>query len=85
MIKIWGKIYKNEKITKHSTIEVDETNCTFFDMLRQISEKLDIPTPVLLEKHVADFNMFNFSIFKPDDFIQPVNFTKFIIENISND
>lgn len=85
MVKIWGKIYKNEKIVKHNTVEVEESTCTFFDMLRQISEKLDIPTPVLLEKHVNDFNMFNFSIFKPDDFIQPVNFTKFIIENITND
>ena len=84
MVKIWGKVYKNEKIIKHSTIEVNESECTCFDMLRQLSEKLDIPTPVLLEKHVVDFNMFNFSIFKPDDFIQPVNFTKYIIENITN-
>lgn len=83
MVKIWGKIYKGEKLIKDNTIEVDETNTTFFDMLRGLSEKLDIPTPVLLEKHVIDFNMFNLSVFKPDDFIQAVNFSKFVIQNIT--
>ena len=83
MVKIWGKVYKGEKLIKDNTIEVDETNTTFFDMLRGLSEKLDIPTPVLLEKHVIDFNMFNLSVFKPDDFIQTVNFSKFVIQNIT--
>lgn len=82
MIRIWGKVYNNEKIIKNGIIDVDASNCTFFNMLRTISEKLDIPTPVLLEKHVKDFNLFNVCMFNPDDFIQPVNFTKFTIENI---
>lgn len=85
MVTVWGKIFKGEKLIKDTTIQVDEKTTTFFDMLRTMSEKLDIPTPVLLEKHVVDFNMFNFSTFKPDDFIQPVNFSKFIIQNISNE
>lgn len=85
MVKIWGKVMSEEKVVKHAVIEVDESNCTFFDMLRTISEKLDIPTPVLLNKHVNDFNLFNLSIFNTDDFIQPVQFSKFIIQNISSD
>lgn len=85
MIKVWGKIFEEDKILKHNTVLIDETNCTFFDMLRTVCEKLDIPTPVLLEKHVLDFNCFNFCIFKPADFIQTVNFTKLIVENISMD
>jgi len=85
MIGIWGKVYKGEKILKHATIEVDAHTTTFFDMLRTICEKLDIPTPVLLEKHVNDFNRFSMSLFKPDDFVEKVNFSRFIIENISTD
>jgi len=83
MVKIWGKIFVGEKLIKDDIVEVEPSTTTFFDMLRTLSEKLDIPTPVLLEKHVADFNMFNFSVFKPDDFIQPVNFHKFVIQNIT--
>lgn len=83
VIKVWGKVFKGEKLYKSKDVEVDETTCTFFDMLRTLSEKLDIPTPVLLEKHVNEFNLFRMSVFKQDDFIQPVNFSKFIIENIN--
>lgn len=83
MLKVWGKLFEDDKIIKHKTVEIDETSCTFFDMLRTVCENLDVPTPVLLEKHVLDFNCFNFSVFKPTDFIQTVSFTKLIVENIS--
>lgn len=83
MVRIWGKVYKGEKLLKHASIEVNERECTFFDMLRKLAEKLDIATPVLLEKHVKDFNKFNMCMFKADDFVEKVNFTKFILENIT--
>ena len=84
MIKIWGKVFNKDRVAKHITIEVDAHATTFFDMLRTISEKLDIPTSVLLEKHVIDFNQFNFCVFMPTDYIQPVNFSRFILENVTN-
>jgi len=83
MIKIWGKVVKNEIIKKHMAIEIDETATTFFDMLRTISEKLNLPTPVLLDKHVYDFNVFHICIFNPDDYVEVVNFDKFILELVS--
>lgn len=85
MVRVWGKLFKGDKMTKTAIVEVDEKTCTFFDMLRQVSEKLDIPTPVLLVKHVNDFNQFNMCMFKPSDFIDKIGYSRFILENISRD
>ena len=85
MINIWGKIFEEEKITKHFVVSVNPSECTFFDMIKQLCEGLDIPTPVLLNKHLVDFNKFSMTLFKPVDFIEKVNFDKFIIEYLPED
>ena len=85
MIRIWGKVFKGEKIIKHSIVEVEPKECTFFDMLKTLCEKVDIPTPVLLNKHLNDFNQFNIALFKQDDFIENINFDRFIIEYLTED
>ena len=79
MIKIWGKILSNDKIIKSKTIKVDTENTTFFDMLASLSHALNIPTPVLLDKHVYDFNVFSTCFFNKDDFIEDVLFDRFVI------
>ncbi len=82
MVKIWGKLTTNDRIIKSTTIEVDEKATSFFDMLKNLCAKLNIPTPVLLDKHVYDFNLFNMCVFKPDDFVESVIFDKFILQHI---
>ena len=84
MIKIWGKLLVDDKVIKGKTVEVDETSTTFFDMLKQLSGLLNIPTPVLLDKHVYDFNLFKICTFKPDDFVESVNFDRFVLELLKN-
>lgn len=80
MINVWGKIFVNEKIIKHSVVSVEPKECTFFDMLKQLCEKLDIPTPVLLNKHLSDFNQFSMTVFKLADFVESINFDRLVIE-----
>jgi len=80
MIKIWGKIISKEKLYKSVIVEVDEENTSFFDMLRHVSSELNIPTPILLEKHVHDFNRFHICIFKADDFIDSIVFDSFVLQ-----
>lgn len=84
MIKIWGKILTDDKVMKSVTIEVDTKKSTFFDMLKTMTSKLNIPTPVLLEKHVNDFNVFNICFFKPDDFIEIVHFDKLVLQYLND-
>ena len=83
MVKIWGKVIKNERINKSYVLEIDETQTSFFDMLKTMCEKLNIPTPVLLDKHVYDFNVFNMSTFKPDDFIESVKFSRLTLQLVN--
>ncbi len=83
MIKIWGKLLSNDKVIKSKTIEVDAENTSFFDMLKDLCFSLNIPTPVLLDKHVYDFNLFNMCTFKPDDFVEQVVFDKFVLQYIA--
>ena len=85
MIKIWGKINKHEKIIKSKTIVVDEKTTSFFDMLKDLCQALNIPTPVLLDKHVYDFNLFHVCVFKPDDFIEEVIFDNLTLEHMRRD
>ena len=77
MIKIWGKIIVDGKIVKHHSIQLDASKTTFFDMLKNLCNSLNIPTPVLLDKHVYDFNLFHLTTFKQDDFVESVLFDRF--------
>ena len=80
MIKIWGKILVDDKVIKGKTVEIDEKKLSFFDMLKTVCQEICIPTPILLDKNVYDFNIFHICIVKPDDFVEPVNFDKFVLE-----
>lgn len=85
MIRIWGKVESKEKVIKSKTIKVDPEKTTFFDMLASLCHSLNIPTPVLLDKHVYDFNLFNVCFFIKDDFIEEVVFDKFSLSLVKND
>ena len=84
-MKIWGKVIKKEQILKSKTVSVDPSSITFFDMLKTLCESLNISTPVLLDKHVYDFNAFHMCMFSPDDFIEEVLFDRFVLEMVKND
>jgi len=79
MIKIWGKIISNEKVVKSKTVKVDTETTSFFEMLSGLCHSLNIPTPVLLDKHVYDFNLFKICTFKHDDFIENIAFDRFVV------
>ena len=84
MIKIWGKLLSQDKVIKSKTVQVDEKHTSFFDMLKNLCHDLNIPTPVLLDKHVYDFNLFHVCFFKPDDFIEDVVFEKFAVQLLND-
>ena len=80
MIKIWGKVFTDEKVSKHFVVEVSPSECTFFDMIKSLCEALDIPTPVLLNKHLSEFNKFSMTQFKVADFVENINFDGLVVE-----
>lgn len=84
MFKIWAKTMIGDKIIKDrlhifdSKYEAEQLH----GYLCEICHELDIPTPVVLKSHIYNFDHFNISRFKKDDFVETVNFDVFVIENV---
>ena len=52
-------------------------------LLHELCQDLDLCRPVILRKHVNDLKQFSRVVFKPTDFIEPVDFDEFEIEVLS--
>lgn len=84
MFRIWAKVIKEEHIEKQTVYEREDrfTYSQFFRYLADICDDLDVPTPVLLKSHVLNYAKFNHVTFRPRDFMEQVEFDKFVLENI---
>lgn len=84
MIRIWGKVMKEGKIVLQTTFEREEkfSYADFFGYLTEVCGALDVPTPVLLKTHLFQYAKFRHVVFRPSDFLEPVNFDRLVLENI---
>ena len=83
MVRIWAKTLKHNKITRQCVFEREGVTdySMFFDYTREICEKLDIPTPVLIKTHLFNYAKYNVVKFTKDDFVENIDFDKLIFEN----
>lgn len=84
MVKIWAKVMNKSKIIKHTMLfdNVEKMDYSkFFDYMTEICHKLDVPTPIILKTHIFNYAKFNFVQFRPDDFVETVNFDCLWVEN----
>lgn len=82
MHKIWAKVIINQKVKRsiiHDPGEHIET-WNFFDHVRQIAEKLKIPTPVVLNSYAENFLNFNLVKFRARDFLEEIPFDYLLLE-----
>ncbi len=87
MIRIWAKTLKKHKIIKNIEYDIDSDKMVwslFFDVLSEICNTMDIPTPVLLKNHVLNFAKYNFVSFDKSDFVESVDFDALWLEFIKN-
>lgn len=83
MIKIWAKIIDNEKIVKSFELKVNNYDYHKFDQyIRKIAEKLDIPTPIVLDQHIIDFTVYHSTKFVKSDFVESIDFDKLALQSI---
>lgn len=84
MLRIWAKVYSEDRIVKQLTYESEKkfTYADFFTYLTEICDKLDIPTPLLVKTHLFNYAKFNHVVFKRGDFMEQVDFDKLVLENI---
>ena len=83
MIRIWARTVNEDKITRSFIYEsIDNFNeANFYKHIERICHEIDIPTPAILKSHIDNYVDFNNSVFLPRDFIESIDFDKFIIEN----
>jgi hypothetical protein len=82
MIRLWGKIIKDNKIINHAETTFDED----IDYQQQLKEcitricyELDIQKPYWLPKNLEEYNKYKKTEFKQDNFIEEIDFDKFEI------
>ena len=82
MVKVWGKTLKKNRIIQNHTAEVNEifSKEAVLDGIYSICVELDMPRPIVLNKHLRDISDFLNVKFLPDDFIEKVNFDRFEVE-----
>ena len=84
MVKIWAKVYSDDKIIKQYVFTKD-CNIDYADFLSYTTEicyNLDIPTPVVIKTHIFNYAKYNYVRFMPSDFVEELSFDKLVLENI---
>lgn len=84
MVKIWAKIMNGDKVKKdiiYEAVGSFHANELYLHM-QTICHRLDIPCPVVLKSHEHNFMEFNNCVFVPRDFVESINFSKLVIENV---
>ena len=75
-MKLWVKLYKNNKIVaSHTAVsEYADAPEALLDCVEQSCKKLDLAEPVFLSKHTRDLSVFRRTKLLPEDFMEPVTF-----------
>jgi len=83
VLKIWAKLLVNHRVKKGIIFEAGEEYSAgnFFKYIEAICTILKNPTPVILKKHINEFENFNTTKFTAVDFVEEINFDKLVIEN----
>ena len=83
MIRIWARTTNDGKITRSYIYEsIDNfSEETIRKHIEKICHEIDIPTPIILKSHITSYVDFNNTTFLSRDFVESIDFEKFIIEN----
>lgn len=85
MIKIWGKLIKNNKIIKDE-VAISNIDGDYQENLKvcimDLCNRFDISKPYWLPSNMDEFNRRGKTSFNEDNFIEELNFDKFTIEEL---
>ena len=84
MVRLWFKVMKNDRIVRQTVYEKDEkfTYSLFHDYISAGCYELDLSTPLIVKNHLFNFAKYNGVKFLPDDFTEPVDFDRLVVENL---
>jgi len=88
MFRIWGKLFKNNKMLKDIVIE-DSSDLTrtkkIFASLDKICNEFDLATPIWLDSNINDFKRVAKTRFRADSFVESIDFDYLEIQIIEED
>ncbi|MGI6315705.1 MAG: hypothetical protein ACOX17_03380 [Christensenellales bacterium] len=84
MERIWVKLIKQNKRIRDQVFQSEglEEESGYASLFEIVSREMDIPSPVLLSKHMQQMNDFNHTRFFPEDFLEAVHFDTMDIERL---
>jgi len=78
MFRLWGKLWKNNRLLKDVTITVEDNSLNrtrkIYKALEEICYTFDLPKPLWLENNISEFKRHDRTRFSQDNFIELVDF-----------
>lgn len=88
MFRLWGKIFKENKLLKDTVICDDSSDTRthkVFRALDEISYQFDLGKPIWLDSTIQQFKRHDKTRFTKDNFIEPIEFDYLEIHVIEED
>jgi len=86
-MRIWAKVLQDHRIMRETVREFSSARPSDLEgwsvLLHELCQDLDLCRPMILGKHMNDLKQFSRVVFKPRDFIEPVDFDEFELEILS--
>ncbi len=78
MFRVWGKLYKSNRLIKDITIEIPETNLSrtakVYKALDDMCYEFDLQVPLWLDSNKKEFIRHDKTRFHQDNFIETIDF-----------
>ena len=85
-IKIYARTMDHDKVLTDNVLVLPEFDRdSFYDFVSSVCQSMDLSTPVVLEKHYNQMQKFNHCVFLPNEFVESVDFMRFVIERMDAD
>lgn len=89
MFRLWGKIYKNNKIVNDTVIRIDSkkdsTEAKVSSAVNEMCVIFDLQQPLWFNVNYKDIEQFGLTTFSSDHFIESIDFDYFEVEIIEDD
>lgn len=88
MIRIWGKVIKNNKIIMDDVATSDNEDnfeVAVKECINELCDKFDISKPYWLDTNTREYNRRRKTTFNEDNFIEDIEFDRFIVEQLEDE
>lgn len=89
MFRLWGKIFKENRLINDIVISVADKELSrtkkIYKAIDDVSYEYDLPKPIWLKSNIEEFKRFDKTRFYQDNYIEEINFDYLEIHVIEED